>query len=419
VSLLVASLWVGTAAKGAEGPTITEPVTIEFWFQSDVLAETESWQRAIDRFRDIEPNVTVNMTSIPFTDFERQMPLALDAGTGPDVATVPPLASGQDRYVQAGHLLDLTPIAEEHGWLEHYPAWAVEYNNSITPGQVYGIPYGITDEAVFYNGELFEEHGLEPPESFEDLEDLNQTLQDAGVTPLSVGGRDGWPLVNVWGHFVQGNIPNEYSAQLEALDPGVTYDDPRIVEATERFVDWFQKGWFAPNAVATDYGTANSQFVSEEVASTLTGTWALAQFVEEPDFTARFFAFPPMDPEVGWNDSGLAPYNDIVIPADTAHLDAAVAFVDYILGEENMLAFWNEGNIVPYQFDELPPPAHPVQADVIEAMNKVTAGRYMGVSSPEMLQAFTSNLQKAVNGDLTPAEAVQGIEATYRDVVGG
>ena len=38
----------------------------------------------------------------------------------------------------------------------------------------------------------------------------------------------------------------------------------------------------------------------------------------------------------------------------------------------------------------------------------------MGVSSPEMLQAFTSNLQQAVNGDLTPAEAIQGIEAAYR-----
>lgn len=345
------------------------------------------------------------------------MPLALGAGTGPDVATVPPLASGQDRYVAAGHLLDLTSIAEEQGWLDNYPVWAVDYNNAATPGQVYGIPYSITDEGMFYNGDMFTELGLGAPESYEDLETLLQAIRDAGVTPLSVGGRDGWPLTNDWGHFVQGNIPNEYAIALESLDPDITYDDPRIVEATEQFVEWFQDGSFAPNSVATDYNTANSMFVNEEVAMTLTGTWALAQFIDEADFEARYFAFPPIDPGVGWNDSGMAPYNDIVIPTDTNHQEAAIAFVDYILSEENQQVFWDEGNLVSYQFETVPPPANAVQADVYEALKKMVAGRYMGVSSPEMLQAFTSSLQRAVNGDISASEAITEIEQVYRTVV--
>lgn len=408
-----------SSGPATAAPTQAELVTLEFWFQSDVPAEAVIWQDSIDRFQAQNPSITVNMTVIPFTDFERQVPLALEAGTGPDVATVPPLTSGQDRYVEAGHILDLTTIAQDKGWLDVYPEWAIQFNNAATPGKVYGIPYSITDEGFFYSGDLFAELGLAPAETFDDVEALFEALKSAGVVPLSVGGRDGWPLVNDWGHIVQGNIPNEYALRLEALDPTATYDDPRIIAATARFVSWFQKGYFAPNSVGTDYGTANSMFVNDEVGLTLTGTWALAQFIEEPDFEVRYFAVPPLDPAVGWNDSGLAPYNDIVIIAETEHLEASIAFMDFLLSEETQRAFWDEGNIVAYEFATLPPPVQPVQKDVYEAMQRMTAGRYMGVSSPEMLQAFTSALQKAVNGEISPEEAVQQIESTYRTVVGG
>ena len=88
------------------------------------------------------------------------MKLALDSGTGPDVAYVSPGAgAGHVSYAQAGHLVELTDIAQERGWDQRHPMDSLMYWQKELGGPIWGVPFDITNVGVFYNKDLFAELG--------------------------------------------------------------------------------------------------------------------------------------------------------------------------------------------------------------------------------------------------------------------
>src|SRR5699024_11735473 len=56
----------------------------------------------------------------------------------------------------------------------------------------YGIPLELNISSVFYNGEIFDEYGLDEPETLEELKDVVSTLNDNGVNPIALGNKDAW-----------------------------------------------------------------------------------------------------------------------------------------------------------------------------------------------------------------------------------
>ncbi|MEX2540895.1 MAG: extracellular solute-binding protein, partial [Trueperaceae bacterium] len=357
---------------------------LSFWFEGESPASVALFQKAADRFvAGYHTPVEIEITVYAFDDMLRTMPLALDGGTGPDAASVPPLTQGSDRYAKAGHLLDLTQIAEERGWLDNYSADVLAYNNAGTPGSIYGVPYSLTTVGVYYNGDIFDELGLAVPTTFGEFEQVLADLKEAGYTPISVGALDGWPLDHVWSQIVHTNIPIEYITRLEQLDPEVSYTAPEMIEASYKILEWMRAGYLDPNMLSTSYGDANSMFISGRVPITITGTWAQADFTEQPEFEARFFPMPRLNPDLPtWNAGGSAPYNNLVVPSGGDNVEIAVDFVDYLLSEENMRAFWNDGTLVSFQFDEVPPATTVLQGDIYAAMQQTGPGYYHGVISP-------------------------------------
>ena len=94
------------------------------------------------------------------------------------------------------------------------------------------------------------------------------------------------------------------------------------------------------------------------------GTWVMNDFAMLPEFEVGFFPTPQLDPDLPWHAGGKNPYNNLMINSATEHMDLAIEFVSYMLGEEAQTKFWNAGNITAYQFDEMPPPSTPLLADV-------------------------------------------------------
>src|SRR5690606_38064527 len=61
-------------------------------------------------------------------------------------------------------------------------------------GGLYAVPFDLGMVGFWYNKELFAQAGIDaPPTTWDEfLEDV-QTLKDAGITPIAVGGQDKWP----------------------------------------------------------------------------------------------------------------------------------------------------------------------------------------------------------------------------------
>ena len=57
---------------------------------------------------------------------------------------------------------------------------------------VYAVPYAANAAGVLYNREMFEEHGWEIPETWDELISLCEEIQSEGILPLYFGFKDTW-----------------------------------------------------------------------------------------------------------------------------------------------------------------------------------------------------------------------------------
>lgn len=401
----------------SDGYTCEPGTSLDFWYQTSGPEGLARFEQIADMFEEKHDDLSIEVTAITFDDMRIQMPLALDGGGGPDIAYVSPLDQGSGLYAAGGHLLDLTQIAQDLGWTERFPQRIIDYNNVSNDGKYFGIPYSELTVGVYYNTRIFEELGLVRPETFEEFESIMATLLAEGYTPVSVGGLTGWPLAHVFEQLLHLTTPLEHIAQLEQLNSEYRYDAPEIIEAAEKTLEWHEAGYYNSDLLSTSYADANTLFITEQVAMNIGGTWAAPEFAAAEDFEPRFFAMPPIYPDREWNAGGHAVSNDFVIPVYTANQDCALAFLDYILDEEVMTFIWERGELVAYQFDELPPAETQLQEDMYTAMSTTGPGYYMGVVNAEVNNANWEGLQLMIDGELTPAEAFQLVQGVYEEQI--
>lgn len=407
-----------TTTEEADGDSATdeptddvEEVVLTFWWEGAAVGNLEVFQQSFARYQEMNPHVTIEVSAIPFEDMLRTFPLALDGGTGPDVSMSLPLESTTFPAAQAGHLLDLGPIGQERGWFEKYDTNALDVNNRGLGG-VFGIPYEWTVVGVYYNTEIFESLGLEPPTSFAEFEAILAAVHDAGIIPISVGALDGWPLMHVWQALAHGNVDYEVLRGLEDKDPSYSYEHPGLIEAADKVVEWAQAGYLDPNAVSTNFVDANNLFISGQAAMNVGGTWVQSDFRGAP-FEVGFFAMPMMNPDLPARMGGFTPANDIVVVAGGDNVDEAVDLVEYLVSEENMQFFWESGLLVPFIFDTAPAGVDRLQEDIYAAMISHLPGHFIGVSAPETARVTWAGMQEIVSGARSVADVFAEIQQTY------
>ncbi len=133
---------------------------------------------------------------------------------------------------EAGVLTDLTgPLASYVGTLTPTAVAAFTVD-----GHLYGVPQALTEVGFFYNKALFAKAGIDADKikTWDQFLDMVKTLQAAGVTPLSVGGADKWPLSFFWSYLAlrQGGKAG-FAAAMEGKDGG--FAGPDFVKAGENF----------------------------------------------------------------------------------------------------------------------------------------------------------------------------------------
>lgn len=402
-----------TAGSATPQPSAAA-VSLDYWYQSSGPEGLALHEAAVKAYMDANPNVTITVTPYSFDDMQRILPVTLDGKTGPDVASISWGAQGTDRFAKAGHLLDLTDHATAAGWLERYPADLLEAANQAVEGRFFGVPPEQATVGVYYNADIFAANGIAVPTTFAEFEAVLAKLKAAGVTPIATGGGDAWPLAHVWEQLIHTTVPFDHLTALELdLDPTARYDVPGLVAAAAKVLEWSQAGYFNDGMLATSYLDANSLFITGQAAINIGGTWAAPEFATQPEFEARWFAMPQIDPSLEWHAGGKAPSDNLVVTSYTENPDAALAFLDYMLSEENMVRLWEGGKFVTYKFPQVPAPVTALQGDIYAGMQVTGPGYYMGVNCAEVNRGIWAALQGMIAGETTPEETMAQVQSIY------
>ena len=168
--------------------------------------------------------------------------------------------------VEAGVIEDLTDRTK--GYIETLTPSAVAA--FTIDGKVYGVPQAITEVGFFYNKELFAKAGLDAGKikTWDDLLGAVKALKGAGITPITVGGADKWPVSFYWSYLSlrQGGKP-AFEAAMKGEAGGFAGED--FVKAGELFKQLVDLQPFQNGFLGSKHLPASGQFADGKAAMTL------------------------------------------------------------------------------------------------------------------------------------------------------
>ena len=235
-----------------------------------------------------------------------------------------------DTEAAASSREDLQPLMDQYGYCE---------------GRTSALPYSVMAASVIYNKEIFAEHDLEVPTTWDELLTVADTLQEAGVTPFYATFKDDWTVGQGWYDYSVGG-------SLDVID----FYEQMAIEGTEVGPDSavsFQKDFAEPmdkmtqlaeayvndDAASRGYGDGNLAFGDGEAAMYLQGPWAFSEIAKTaPDLELGTFPLPMTDDPA---DLAVRVNMDLaaMIPEGSRHQDAARDFLEYLYLPENIEAY--------------------------------------------------------------------------------
>lgn len=334
---LTAAAIGGCAQDPADGVT-----TLNFFqFKGEAL---EDFNEIIADFEAENPDIRVVQNQVADADTAIRTLLVKDRI--PDVITLN--ANGNfGRLAQAGVFYDFSdePVLDTIN-----PAVQEILADLGTFGdEVNGLGYVNNANGVIYNQDIFEEQGLEVPETWDEFIAVCDALVEAGVQPFYGTLADSWTGIPSWNALgaypAQDGFFDKMREEGENVGPDseVSFEKD-FAEAMDRqyqLYSYMQEGYRGRT-----YDDGNAAFARGESAMLLQGIWATNPIKQvNPDIRMGIFPYPTDEPGESLLVSGV----DVVftLGKDNPKHDAAMRFIEYVFQPDVIESFAESQNMVP------------------------------------------------------------------------
>ena len=385
---------------------------------SDVDAKANIVSEMAERYQAENPDVNIQLNVVGYNVIREQLPIQLEAGTGPDLAFVTDLGGLHPYYV------DLTPYVDAAAWEENYGA-VLPWYRAGNEGGIYGFHTEMTVTGPYVNLTMFEEAGVEVPEagaSWEEWADATRQVQEA------TGAYAGM-VMDRSGHRMAGPAMS-YGAKYFDENGNLVIDDGYRTFA-RMMVDWHEEGLMPPDiwpAVSgSKYANGNEMFFNQEVPFYMSGSWNTGNVQNNVGDAFDWAVVPvPCGPAgcgVMPGGAGLVAFKS----GDPEKEKAAAEFVAWMGSDEMAREWYTRTYAIPAHaglqeegLDYTGAGASEAVAEGLDAFTKMAAAAaeqtpqaYQLQGSPigfKIYNSTTQYLAAAMNGELTLEEALEKIE---------
>jgi len=416
-----------------EEPVVDEPVdepvapvektTVTMWTDPPGGGEAATClaESVIEPFNEQSDTIVVEVVYQP--EAWDAIRTALAGGAGPDIVDTPGPTFVYE-LVQAGQLMALDEFADEFGWEELFVPWA------LSLGEVEGELYSIADELetliLYYNTAVFEEHGWEPPTTWDEVDVLGEAMVEAGIIPFSHGNGD-WRPANEW--FV-GEYLNHVAGPdkvYQALTGEIPWTDPDFVRSIELLDEHQQKGWYM-GGLEFYYTTGWDDYIialaSGEAAMKIEGTWvagALIEAIETGEYGDNDWDWVPVPSTSGEAIFDLGMGHTWSVNKQAEDPRAAAEFLTYFYSPEVQARRFRDCDLVPGPVR--------LEADMLEGVDSRMAGFIvaLGEASDAGNYGYTTwtfwppksdvhiheEIERVWAGEITAEEYLQGLRTIF------
>lgn len=269
ILLLIAAIFGGV--RGSDDEEEEDPEEI-VELDLSYAYQNAQWNRAvenvIEQFEEEHPEIQINY-EVPYSDsvYENELNRQIAMGELGDIVQL----KTPEAYMESGLLGEISEeLVEETG---------IESVCGVN-GKIYAVGMVNSTSGIIYNREIFEQYGLEEPETYGEFLEICETLERRGVTPVGVGGSDLWHMEFWVNHFFRTDMLAENEDWLAECSEGtVSWTDEEAAEMFAHLLELFESGYVNEDWLSTSDGTLPYLMSEGEVAMIYSGAWTAEEIL--------------------------------------------------------------------------------------------------------------------------------------------
>ncbi|MFD0775012.1 ABC transporter substrate-binding protein [Streptomonospora algeriensis] len=306
-------------------------------------------KNAAKRFNENHEDIKAVVNEVPGDGYEDKLRTVMGSGESPDMFFN--WGGGSiESYVEQEMLLPLGATLQENPEMKEAFIPSIFEAGKVNDTQ-YGIPLrGTQPVMLFYNEQVFEDAGVEPPETWQDLLDLVDTFKEEGVTPFALGGATPW-TEQMWMQYLVDRLGGYEVFQRIQNGDSEGWRDPAVLEAAEMVQDLVDRGAFGDNYASVSYteGAASALLSEGKAAMHLMGSWEYStQLADAEEFAKNdlgYTAFPALPDGEGNPQAVVGNPTNFFSVTDDGDSEAEVDFLKQTYSDEYVQDMVENGEV--------------------------------------------------------------------------
>lgn len=410
----VESTSAGEEAQTGEGTkeaaeSTEEPVTLSMWHiqtnAEDLTAK--ALLDAIALYEETHPNVKIVQDATQGEQYKVKIRTAAASDELPDIFFAWGYSFAED-FVKSGKALQMDSWLEDGTKDKIKPGLlsVLSYNDAV-----YGLPVDFSGMLMYYNKTVFEENGLEIPDTYEDLVNVVDAFKQKGIAPMIMGGKAMWPLTAMFEDFSIRTVGAKTC--LDVVSQQDTINQEGFVKAADYLQKFLSNKTLTEDSMTMIPPEANTKFAAGGIPMTYNGTWSIGVFEGEGSQVKDQLVAKPF-PLIGGELNNPEEYvgaslSGYMVSSETKYPDVAADAVKFITEQAAKNLYQSGAGL----------PAWDVEVDesqlnpLIIAVNELYGGMTRGVANWDTLlladyvEDYKNTTTMLTMGDLSPEEYTQ------------
>ena len=395
--------------SGGDSVTIDDAAatgTLEIWTQG---ADGAELPQMFEKFNADNPDLKINMTEVPESEFASKLTAAITAGTVPDLIYA--FTESQSALIATG---GFAPVPDDLVNPEDF--FEVIWDNSVKDDVAYGVPWYAYANMVLYRSDLAEAAGVEAPTDWDSLRTFAEELKASGSEyPLAFAvAYDAYTARQLLTFSAQnggGFISDDQSTW--------TINSPENVEALEYWSGFIADGLASPDGPAF-LDTVPWSTTGQNAAIVDGGPWFYSWFDDAngAGWAEANMAVAPMPVGPDGDAATTVGGGSWMVPTDSKNTDAAWKFARWMSEPAQQVQWYEIFKNMPAVKDAWEDPA----LTSSPLLQTVEAGLETGISLPKVstwTQVGTvigEQMEKVVRGGLSAQEALDAAQAQAESI---
>lgn len=383
----------------APAPTVTEPIVIKLWHYYE---NADAFNSLIAAFNEENKDVQIEVEYVPREELMKQYTMGAVGGQLPDIGLVD--NPDQAAFIQMGTFLDITDLVEAWGEADQY--FTGPLKSATVDGKIYGLPSNSNCLALYYDIDALKAAGVEPPTTWDELLIAAEKTTNDNTYGLAISAPK-----NEEGTF-------QYLPWLLSAGANIEHlDSPESIKSLAYLTNLVQKGYMSLEVINWTQADVEKQFASGQAAMMVNGPWNIGSVkADAPDKNWAVTLLPKDQvyaSVLGGENFGIC---STLAPEKK---EAAFTVLKYLCA--GMTLKWSQDyGIFPSRSDIMALSTHITSDPILKVFAdemQYAMPRGPHAKWPQISDAISTSLQKALSGATTPEVACQEAQTQVNDIL--